>query len=60
MAKITDYMIVTESQAWDLQNKVQEMINSGWQPYGDLVFHYEEFASELHQPMVKTEDDTKG
>jgi len=51
--KIIDYMVVGESYTRVLNNTVKDLIKSGWQPFGGVIF-----SSHMgfFQVMVKYED----
>lgn len=49
--KITEYYIVSESNASALTVRVDKWIKLGWQPYGAIC----SFNGEICQPMVKIE-----
>ncbi|GEM_PF-2415884 len=50
--KITEYIIAASKESEELDYKVCQFIESGWQPYGDLQVNGE----WLYQPLVKYEE----
>ena len=59
---IIEYSIAYEILISDLNKTVNEMIEKGWQPYGDTIIHHINPSSNREndwyfiQPMVKYED----
>jgi len=52
---VTDYRIVSDIDATNLQNKVKDMISNGWQPIGGLaVYHSPNIFHQIsyYQAMV--------
>ena len=49
LKKIVSYEIVHSHSVRELSEKVNELIDADWQPYGEPY----PFAGEHHQPMVK-------
>ena len=64
--KIVEYSIAYEIRIRDLNKTVNEMIEKGWQPYGDTIIQHIDPKSNREndwyfiQPMVKYEEENKG
>ena len=56
MKKVTRYTILTNQDAYGLEQQVNEYISAGWQPYGDLqvtLIHACSERVDYTQAMVK-------
>jgi hypothetical protein len=56
---IIDYITVASGSIVELVNEVRELINYGWQPYGDQYALPEDDkgnTDKFYQPMVKYDD----
>lgn len=56
MKTVINYMVVCTKDIVYLSEKVRSSLESGWQPYGNLI--YLEHASTFSQPMVKYLEDS--
>jgi hypothetical protein len=53
MKKVTRYTILTNQDAYGLEQQVNEYISAGWQPYGDLQ------VTLIHSPLQRRVDYTQ-
>jgi hypothetical protein len=49
---ITQYEVITSRRLADLQDRVRERIESGWQPTGGIAAVHEEAAGDTEPHMV--------
>ena len=49
---VTNYEVITARRIADLQDRVQERINVGWQPIGGIAMLHEDEAGEEKPHMV--------
>jgi hypothetical protein len=49
---ITEYEVITARKLADLQDRVRERIQSGWQPAGGIAAVHEEAAGDKEPHMV--------
>lgn len=57
--KIKDYMLVKAFDRYDLENKVRELLNQGYTPFGAAFAGYDDnhITLWLFQTMILTEDE---
>jgi hypothetical protein len=49
---VTEYEVITSRKLGDLQDRVRERIQSGWQPAGGIAAVHEDAAGENEPHMV--------
>jgi hypothetical protein len=49
---VTEYEVITSRRLGDLQDRVRERIQSGWQPVGGIAAVHEDAAGDKEPHMV--------
>ncbi len=57
MKKIIDWTICSETNPSRLDGRISDLIQLGWQPYGELKVNYDDCSLVYTQVLVKYEDD---